>query len=291
MNRYTRLRDAALDAAASGLYVFPCIPHGKIPAIADWERRATRDQRQIASWWKRPFNIGAAIGRSNLLVIDLDVARDEDPPPQFAGATGGRDVLAMLAARAGHPAPFATRTVSTPSGGSHLYYRAPARRRLRNTSGALGFKIDTRSCGGFVVAAGSVGREGRYRVTNPAPAADLPAWLANALIPPPPVLRQASTRTLRPGHATVYLTAIIDRETADLANAAVGTRHRSRLVAARTLGRLVGGDELTEEHAFARLWEAARRHIGNDCTEREVIRDLRDGLAFGQRSPRFITRG
>lgn len=284
-----RLLNAALRAVDDGLYVFPVIRCGKIPAIGDWERRATRDRRQLDAWWTRPFNIGAAIGRSNLVVVDLDVARDEQPPSEFAGARGGRDVLAMLAARAGQPAPFDTRTVSTPSGGSHLYYRAPAGLRLRNTSGALGFKIDTRAKGGFVVAAGSVGRHGRYRVTNPAPIADLPAWLANALLPPPPPAPTGIAGGVRPGNAAAYLAAIIKRETTDLARAAVGTRHRSRLAAARTLGRLVGGGELTEHDAYSVLWQAARQHIGHDCTEREVIRDLRDGIVFGQRAPRRLT--
>ncbi|HTK63041.1 MAG TPA: bifunctional DNA primase/polymerase [Pseudonocardia sp.] len=286
-----QLLHAAQRAADTGLYVFPVTPLGKVPAITRWEQRATRDRRQLATWWTRPFNIGAAVGRSNLVVIDLDVARDdEDRPAEFAGATGGRDVLAMLAARAGHPAPFDTYTVSTPSGGSHLYYRAPAGRRLRNTSAVLGFKIDSRGQGGFVVAPGSVGRHGRYRVSNPAPIAELPDWLANALIPPPsPAPAAASTAAIHPGRAAAYLAAIIERESTDLAHAAIGTRHHSRLAAARTLGRLVGGGELTENDAYAALWEAARRHIGHDCTEREVIRDLRDGLAFGQRAPRRVT--
>jgi len=135
-----------------------------------------------------------------------------------------------------------------------------------------------------------VGRHGRYRVTNNAPIAELPGWLASALTPPPPPTRSsASTTAISPGRAAAYLAAIIERETADLARAAVGTRHRSRLAAARTLGRLVGGGELTEHNAYTALWEAARQHIGHDCTEREVIRDLRDGLAFGRRVPRCIS--
>jgi hypothetical protein len=290
-SRTRHLLHAAQRAADTGLYVFPVAPAGKIPAITRWEQRATRDRRQLTAWWTRPFNIGAALGRSNLVVIDLDMVSDgEEPPTEFAGATGGRDVLAMLAARTGHPAPFNTYTVSTPSGGSHLYYRAPAGRALRNTSGVLGFKIDSRGHGGFVVVAGSLGRHGRYRVTNNARIADLPDWLATALTPPPPPAPSpASTTVITSGRAAAYLAAIIERETTDLARAAIGTRHRSRLAAARTLGRLVGGGELTEHDAYTALWQAARQHIGHDCTEREVIRDLRDGLAFGQRAPRRLT--
>jgi hypothetical protein len=117
MTRSTRLRDAALEAAESGLYVFPCIPRGKTPAVRNWEQVATRDPDQINQWWTQgpPWNIGAAIGRAGLVVVDLDHGRGEAAPEPFTGATGGRDVLAMLAERAGQPAPFDTWTVSTPS--------------------------------------------------------------------------------------------------------------------------------------------------------------------------------
>jgi hypothetical protein len=56
------------------------------------------------------------------------------PPEEWEGATGGVDVLALLAERAGAtlPAPF---TVTTPSGGTHFYYRAPSGVELRNTAG------------------------------------------------------------------------------------------------------------------------------------------------------------
>lgn len=156
--RSTRLRDAALRAAASGLYVFPCTPRGKTPAIRAWEQAATRDPGQINRWWTKgaPYNIGAATGPSNLVVIDLDQGRGDPAPEPFTGARNGRDVLAMLAERAGQPAPFDTATVATATGGLHLYYRAPRGVQLRNTAGTLGFRIDSRAQG--VVAAVSVSR-------------------------------------------------------------------------------------------------------------------------------------
>ncbi|MGQ0480405.1 MAG: bifunctional DNA primase/polymerase [Pseudonocardia sp.] len=115
--RPTRLRDAALAAADFGLHVFPCIPRGKTPAVSSWEQAATRDRDQITAWWAQvpPYNIGAAAGRSGLVVIDLDDGRGDPAPDPFAGATSGRDVLAMLAERAGEPAPFDTWIVSTPT--------------------------------------------------------------------------------------------------------------------------------------------------------------------------------
>ncbi len=53
----------------------------------------------------------------------------------------------------------ATYTVGTGSSGTHLYYRhPPIGPELRNTTGergGLGWKVDTRAHGGYVVAAGS----------------------------------------------------------------------------------------------------------------------------------------
>ena len=51
---------------------------------------------------------------------------------------------------------------------------------LRNSQGRFGWLVDTRGEGGYVVAAGSVRRQGRYQVTRAAPIADLPAWLLHA---------------------------------------------------------------------------------------------------------------
>lgn len=290
--RSTRLRDAALAAAERGLYVFPCHPRGKKPAVPGWEQAATLDPDQITAWWTDgpPHNIGAATGPSGLVVIDLDDARGEEAPEEFAGATGGRDVLAMLADRAGHPAPFDTWTISTPTGGAHLYFRAPVGAQLRNSIGALGWRIDTRAHGGYVVAVGSVGKQGYYRPANDLPIAELPAWLATALTPPPVEAASRESLDLSRVRASAYVRAIVEREAHSVATAQVGTRHHTRLKAARTLGRLVGGGELDEHEAWAALADAAHGHIGHECTGREVEQDLRDGLAYGARRPRRIRR-
>ena len=92
--RVPRLLRAALAAARSGLYVFPVRPYGKTPAVRDWEHAATTDPTIITAWWRsRPYNIGIATGPSRLLVVDLDTARGATPPPRWAGARRGDDVL------------------------------------------------------------------------------------------------------------------------------------------------------------------------------------------------------
>jgi hypothetical protein len=217
-NRHpTRLLRAALSAAAAGFHVFPVAPRGKTPAVKDWENQATGDRHTITGWWRaRPYNVGLAVARSGIVVLDLDDARGQQAPPPWTGATGGRDVLGRLAAAAGQPFPDDTYTVRTPSGGEHLYFRALEGVELRNTAGTLGWRIDTRAHGGFVVGAGSVRDEGRYRVTRDAPIAPLPGWLAEALTAPHATqagLLPAAELRLTPQRAQAYLRAITEGET------------------------------------------------------------------------------
>lgn len=285
------LLGAALDAADRGWQVFPLVRAGKVPALRNWERRATTDKRQIYRWWvNAEVNVGVATGRSGLVVIDLDDGRGAAPPERFVGARNGRDVLGMLAAEVGAPVPTDTYEVATPRGGSHLYFRSPPGLVLRNTVGSLGWKIDSRSVGGYCVGAGSATEHGVYRVMRGGEVAELPDWLARALTPaPPPAL--AAPMELPARRACAYVSAIVESEARAVAAARKGTRHRVLLRAAGTLGRLVGGGELADHDARAVLLEACSGHVGIDgCTVEEVRRTVEDGLAYGRRLPRWVSQ-
>ena len=284
------LLKAAFDAADRGWSVFPLVPGGKTPVIRGWEAQASIDRRQIFRWWVKNLrmNIGIAAGKSGLLVVDLDQGNGDTPPPRFSGASNGRDALAILAAGAGVEVPTNTYTVETP-GGSHLYFRVPEGLTCRNSVSALGWKIDTRCHGGYVVGAGSRRPEGSYQVTHPGPVAELPDWLREALTPP--TVAEHDLVRLPSGRASAYVRAIIEGEAYDVVTARTGTRHRSLLKAARTLGRLVGGGELGENDAREALLDAAHGHLGVDgFTEEELIRTVEDGIAYGMRLPRRIRR-
>src|SRR4029079_19412066 len=81
--------------------------------------------------------------------------------------------------------PFGTRTITTPSGGQHLYFAHPGHPfpPVSSSTGGLGPFIDVRAHGGYVVAPPSRTSDGLYTTLNPAPPAPLPAWLAAALAP------------------------------------------------------------------------------------------------------------
>ena len=212
--------------------MFPLRPGDKRPAFPDhkaedctgtdlrcrgghqgWEPRATTDPGRIGRAWARtPYNIGLACGPSGLLVIDLDKPKPgEVPPPQWAlpGITDGADVLAALCERHGQPFPCETFMVRTRRGGLHLYFTAPPGMRLGNTTGrterGLGWLIDTRGHGGYVVAPGSFvdlpDGTGRYEVVYDRPPAPLPDWLTALLTAPPrnppPECRSAAAGQVR----------------------------------------------------------------------------------------------
>lgn len=242
---------AALDAAARGWHVFPLIPGDKRPAVRDWENRATTDPERITRCWTHaPYNIGIATGPSRLVVVDLDTPKDTDdtPPAAWAepGVTDGADVFSVLCERHGQPFPTDTHTVRTGRGGLHLYFAAPAGEELRNTQGKLGWKIDTRAGGGYVVAAGSIAPTGLYTTAYHGPVEPLPGWLAELLRPAPlppqkPVTAPLATRDRRGKFLTAALNAELTRVTTSGAH-----QHNNALyIAAVALGQLVAGESWT----------------------------------------------
>ncbi|SDU76989.1 bifunctional DNA primase/polymerase [Jiangella alkaliphila] len=283
--------DAALAAADRGWRVFPIGSGGKRPAFERWQQLATTDHQQLRSWWRATdrWNVGIATGESGLLVVDLDPAHGATAPEPFKGAQHGSDVLAMLAAAAGAEPPADTYTVTTPSGGQHLYFRAPGGGAHRTTTGTLGWRVDTRGRGGCIVGAGSRSAAGSYDLALDHPVAEPPDWLVHALTPPPPPT-PAPPLQLSTDRASRYVQAIVASVTANVESAQSGYRHDAVLRAARTFGQLVSAGELDASDAREQLLRAAAVHVGVDgWTAREGERTIDDGLAYGMRLPRSIS--
>ncbi len=293
----TRL-DAALTAARRGWPVFPVFPYSKYPAVDNWENRATCDESQLADWWKAAaYNPCVACGPAGLVVLDLDTAHDA-PPEDWAALAPqhGRDVLRVLAERAGQPDPLDTYTVTSPSGGEHRYFLAPPEVELRNTIGAngrgLGPYLDVRAHGGNIIVAGSVRRvDGKYRlyrVTRDIPVAPLPPWLVTALTPPPPPVRVPVQLSTGSGY-DVYLKTPLTAEPDRVRHAPQGERADITFKAAAKLGELVGGGYLAETVALDVLLDAASVHNGvGGWNEAEALHHIRNGIARGRQNPRRI---
>jgi hypothetical protein len=198
------MKAAALDLAARGILVFPLAVGDKMPVTLHGYQDATTDPKRINEMWQRRpnANIGIATGASGLVVIDVDVKND------INGWEAFNDCLERLG-----ELPGPTRTASTPSGGAHLYFRAPDGFEIPISAGRLGDGIDVRAHGGYVVCPPSVidGRAYRWDITERAKV--LPAAWAEAMLPPKHVPVPVELRP-RIGSVNRYGTVVL-REEAD----------------------------------------------------------------------------
>jgi hypothetical protein len=283
---------AALEAAERGWHVIPLVRGGKRPAIRSWEPRATTDPERITRCWSTgDYNLGIVTGPSRLIVVDLDVPKHvEDAPPAGtpSNVTCGGDALALLAEECGECLPSETYSVRTGSGGLHLYFAAPSETRLRNTAGTLGWKIDTRASGGYVVGAGSIVNGNRYDVVHDVPPAPLPTWLTQLLIAAPLPSQSRVTVPLAPtAHLDSYLRSAVDGEVGRVTRAHEGQRNNALYQASVALGQLAAGGALTPDEVTAALTPAALR-IG--LPELDIHRTIASGLRTGAKRPRTIGR-
>ncbi|TDE22688.1 bifunctional DNA primase/polymerase [Nonomuraea mesophila] len=284
---------AALATAARGWPVFPIAVGDKAPprGFTDWEKRATRDPGRIRAWWRRaPYNVGIATGPAGLVVIDLDTPKpSQHPPPEWdrPGVGDGADVFALLCQRARIPIEWETLQVRTRRGGLHLYYTAPPGPRLPSTNGSLGWLVDTRAWGGYVVAAGSTvtlaDGVGSYRVQHATAPAPLPPSLFKLLTPAPIPAKRLVHVPIADDRHSAYLRAALDRELAHLAAAQPGQRNRALFGAAAALGELIAGGALPEQ-PVKELLEQGGGDLG--LSRAEVARTINSGLRHGARRPR-----
>lgn len=286
----------ALWAAERGWHVFPAHPATKRAAIKQWEQRATTDPDRITAFWTAnpDHNIAIACGPSGLLVIDLDqpkpAAHDAatEDGLSMSPALNGAGALGQLASRADAELP-ATHTVRTPSGGTHLYYQAPATPRLGNTAGLLAPLVDTRGAGGCVIAPTSTTPTGAYELIDDQDPADLPGWITRALTARP-AAAATEPATVDPARLGAYARAVVAAETA-LVRGAPPKRHNHTLfVAACRLGELVGAGVLDPATATHMLQQAAATHVASTChcTAREAEATIRSGLSAGAQRPRKL---
>ncbi|MFJ8082025.1 bifunctional DNA primase/polymerase [Streptomyces sp. NPDC096205] len=279
---------AALCSAERGWPVIPLHPGTKRPAghperscpstgrCAEGhrtpEQRATTDPELIqAAWARTAYNVGIATGPAGLLVVDLDVCK----PGDEEGAPDGAASLAALCERAGETLP-PTYQVRTPSGGRHLYFTAPPGGRLPNSVNRLGPHIDTRACGGYVVAPGSTTPEGAYEVLDEAPVAALPHWLTSLLIEPAAAANVAPAPLLIHESVTRRARVALEREVAAVAGTGEGGRNQRLLEGARALGRLVAWGEIPRD-VVEQAFQAGGETAGLPASEcRATIRSALD---------------
>jgi hypothetical protein len=205
-----------------GLKVFPCVENGKEPTV-QWPEWATGDFPTIATYWgAHPRrNIAVACKHSGLVVLDLDTAKPNRHDPDWlvnllptAGDRNGATVLSNLAEAIAEPFP-GTYTVMTPSGGWHLYFRAPVgvhigNRPLLGLSGLIDVRAAGGRDGGYVVAEGSVIDGKPYHCIDERPIAPLPAWLQSLLTTPPVTKRESLPVAYKADHNGRFTQPVFD---------------------------------------------------------------------------------
>lgn len=297
-------------------------------------RAATNQPDRIAAWWQRePAAVpGVAAGPSELVLIDIDaqgaqlplvlaigllpgIDLADEPIPVVlwsdqARFRDGRDSLTPLARLRGgsHPWPAGPEcqpvTVATPTGGVHIWYRAPANRLhqvLSDPAGRYGlaWQVDVKAGWSYGVAPGAITATGSYRhrggdLTKPG---RMPDWLVREVsrvagerpprcFPTPPPFRPDG-----PGPAA-YVATVIGRGAAQLATMSDG-RQRALSALAYHVGGLLRWSGLDADHVVDRLVDAGtssglgpglasrivRRALANGCVRPLAAPGCRDWLA------------
>jgi hypothetical protein len=271
--------DAALAYIARGVPVFPCSARSKQPCLSKKEggkgyKDATTDETTIRAWWARWPNamIGMPTGEiTGVVVFDVDVK------------DGVNGYAALLAAGL----PQNTAQVATPSGGLHLYYRAPAGTKIKSaTGGALekqfGPGLDTRGEGGFVIVPPSVSADGKtYRWNND-------FKIADRLPVPEHLLKFITKGGKQPakgnGHSGEPLTGSLTEAVKKIAEASSGHRHGELNKQAFLIGQLVAAGRIDEDQARAALIEAGLAAMGATRAG-EIESTVADGLTAGKANP------
>jgi hypothetical protein len=255
--------DTALWAARRGWAVFPTRPGGKEPRTGlSWPNVATADPALVAiARWQPGENYAIAAKKSGLVILDLDQPKPGyELPPEWrdeSGVVDGRDVLATLAERAGVTSWPHTFTVTTPSGGQHLYYAAPADRPIGNKP--LGPLIDVRGGGdgngGYVLGPGSALNGRTYEIVDDLDPQPLPGWIADLLDPPrrePGMTPRADDRP-RDDRVAARLDGLITT----VLDAQPGQRNNTLHWAACRAAEMIAAGQLAEDQVHDSLGQAA----------------------------------
>lgn len=260
--------EAALKAQCRGLHIFPVAPASKTPhrLAGSWGETATNDLNQILHFWTKvdPYaNVGVACKPSQLLVVDLDKAKEpwnlrgsewaylHDAYGQFVS---GEDVFDEMAYKLGgdRPSDLMTYTVRTGSGGLHLYYQWPAHWPKISQASPIKGVVDVRGnggqYGGYVLAEGSVTSAGHYEGIDGKGPQIAPEWIRKLVAErpaQPKIHRQSGIR--QPG--AISWSGLVD----SVKNAGQGNRNNALLWAARAMC----SDGAPESEAMEVLGDAA----------------------------------
>jgi len=262
--------EAALDYAALGFCVFPCIGKSKEPATRRGFYEANTNPATIRRWFgsAQHYNIGIRTGlASGIWVLDVD---------GLEGAAG------LCALQDKHGALPATRQAQS-ARGLHWWWRASL--PVPCSAGRVAPHIDVRGDNGYVLAPPSIHPSGQaYRWVSTEPLAVAPQWLLQLTCKrPPPSTPPPQRHNGSPG---AYGKAALEREIEALANTAPGSRNNALNRASFALHQLVAGGVLDGAEVQQQLLGAA---IVNGLMAEEprvVMATIASGARAGMQHPR-----
>lgn len=283
----------------------PCTRSIETPCHALYA--ASSDPELTAARWEHAPRCNPALhlGRSQLVVLDLDCHADGEPPAELApglpnpGITNGVGALAVLLDHLGQDWPEDTLTIESPTGGLHIYYQAP-RVPLRHTHAAWQVEVKAGACS--ITAPGAVrrladGSTGTYRrISDTATAAPFPPWLGEWLVrigaiadptkPRPVVTPQRAAAPS--GHSPAYWDRVLNGVLDRVATKDHGAKARYQVIyaATRRLANLAVHDAApwSEHDAITAVVDtacAARAAAGRPERRAEATEQARRGWRKG----------
>jgi hypothetical protein len=266
---------AALEYAAAGMAVFPCVYRTKKPAIPGGFHSATTNPATIRRWFggTLPYNLAVRAGlASGAWVLDVDDRH------------GGFATLDELEQHHGRlPLTRRCRTAN----GMHLWWRSTC--PIQCSDARVGPGLDIKGDGGGVMVPPSVHPDGPiYTWDHDAPIAVAPDWLIALTRKPPPAPITPPPRTHN-GPPGAYGAAALEREIEVLASTPSGSRNHALNRASFNLHQLVAGGELDGIEVERKLWAAAEANgltTDPDDGPKKVIATIRSGARAGLQHPR-----
>jgi hypothetical protein len=299
----------------------PCLPAGR---YCHGVRAATSDPDRLTRWFHQhpAAAVGAAAGPSHLVLIDIDThtetppadpARDLIPGLNLTREAGlpvgwddpgcyrdGRDALRLLTQLRGGIHPWPTDparqpvTVDTPSGGRHLWYRAPTGTGPLHQAihpHGLAWQVDVKAGWSYGLAPGTTTTAGTYHHCggDPGEPGSMPAWLTREVVrvagpipAPTPSARpmRATRRSTDTGPAN-YVDTVLDRGADEIRALSDGRKMALAALAYKTGGYLTWAG-LTEADVIDRLIGAGTATGLTHATAENIARR---SIANGQKRP------
>jgi hypothetical protein len=294
---HNSFKAAALAHARNGFYVIPLVENSKRPLISDWQNRATTNPLQIDSWWSEHpnANIGIACEVSNLIVIDLDTAKNGTPPSPWRelGVKNGEDVFKEICSRANDVNLYETYTVITPSGGKHLYFYDQNIAIKQGAEVNGWWRVDSRSKGGYIVAEGSkiinaqnsklesYSSDGKNSIVL-----NFPTWLRDELMPKvirESIVSQGVSNSYSPSGSPKFsyefAQQVLNERCATIRATPEGRRNQTLIRHATYIGKIIGAGSLDEKNAIKSLLEAA---VASGLTSFEAVNAINAGIKYGK---------